>query len=162
LLGRFDGTEELLAAGLVLVPPLFPPCSEAPLSLPQLLVYHVLMAELSLGFVQEVAHMVVSEPPEAVQTFWQKQDQAWREVLEPPLHCDWAWVRMEHDCPHDGRLPLPCVRSCAAAVEARSKEGKRLRRCIVLSELWNADGCTQIPGSRPKLQREATFVVANS
>jgi hypothetical protein len=89
LLGKLEGAEELLA-GLLLVPvpPLFPPCSEAPLSLPQLLVYHASMAVLSLGLVQDVAHMVVRAPPEAVQTFWQKQDQAWREVLEPPLHVD--------------------------------------------------------------------------
>ena len=73
-------------------PPLFvpdpPPCSEAPLSLPQLFVYHVLIAVLSLGFVQDEAHIVVNAPPEPVHTVWQKHDQAARDVLDPPLQDD--------------------------------------------------------------------------
>ena len=137
MLGRLETTAELLAALLdpdpgeppVLV---VPPCSEAPLSLPQLAVYQVSMALLSVGLVQEVAHMVVSAPADAFQTAWQKQDQAEREVLEPPLHCDWAVVRTEQDRPHDGRLPLPWVSSWAEAVEARRRAERRVRGCIVL------------------------------
>lgn len=112
VLGALDGAMELLAPLFVPVPPELPPlCSEAPLSLPQLSVYQVSMAVLSEGLVHVEAHMVVSAPFEAVQTCWQKQDQAVREVLEPPLHCCWACVRMVQDCPQAGRLPLPCVRS---------------------------------------------------
>ena len=146
MLGTLEGPAELLAPPLfVPVPPVLPPCSEAPLSLPQLAVYQVPMAVLSVGLVQEVAHMVVRAPAEAFQTAWQKQDQALREVLEPPLHCDWAWVRTEQDCPHDGRLPLPWVSSCAAAVEARRRAESSVRGCIVLWPLWNANGCVPIP-----------------
>jgi hypothetical protein len=134
VLGRVEGTAELLAAPLfVPVPPVLPPCSEAPLSLPQLAVYQVSMALSSAGSVQEVAHMVVRAPAEAFQTAWQKQDQALREVLAAPLHCDWAWVRTEQDCPHDGRSPLPWVSSCAEAVEARRRRAESsVRGCIVL------------------------------
>lgn len=95
VLGRAAAPEELAAPLLfvlvpvpVPVPPEEPPCSEAPLSLPQLLVYHVSIAVLSLGSVHVVAQTVARDSPEAVQTFLQKQDHAVRLVLLPPLHCD--------------------------------------------------------------------------
>lgn len=140
-------------------PPLFvpdpPPCSEAPLSLPQLLVYHVLMAVLSDGLEQVPAHMVVNAPPDWVQTVWQKQDQAWSESLLPPLQLDCADVRTGQVCAHEGRLPLPCVSSCAVAVEARRMVATMLRSCIVLSNLWNASGRAQSSRSARSRQEMA-------
>ena len=128
LLGEVAPTFELLCAAVpeplppppLPVPP--PPCSEAPLSLPQLSVYHVPMAVLSLGSLQEVAHMVVRAPLEADQTFLQKHAHVLTSALDVPPHCCWAWVRTAQDEPHDGRLPLPCWSSCADAAEARRAE----------------------------------------
>ena len=124
VLGREEGRLELLAPPLVSVPlpPLLPlPCSEAPLSLPQLLLYHVATAVLSVGSVQEVAHMVVMAPFEFDHTVLQKHVHAVGSVLEAPLHDVCAPVSTLHVCPHAGRVPRPCVRSWAEAVEVKRR-----------------------------------------
>jgi hypothetical protein len=102
------------------------------LSLPQLLVYHCSTAVLSVGAVQEVAHTVVRAPPDAAQTFLQKQAHALREEPELPPHVDCAWVRMEQDWPHEGRLPMPCLRSCAEVSGGR-RAGRRTARVDVVA-----------------------------
>lgn len=86
VLGRLEAAE--LAAPVLPVPVPVPPCSEAPLSLPQLAVYQVEMAVLSVALEQELAHMVVRAPLDDDQTFLQKQAQTETESLDAPLHCD--------------------------------------------------------------------------
>ena len=89
------------------------PCSDAPLSLPQLAIYHDATAALSGVLVQMSLHALARSSFDACQTLGQKQDQ---EV--PQL--DWADVRTEHCCAQAGSWPWPDVRSCAADIVART------------------------------------------
>lgn len=62
-------------------------CSEAPLSAPQLLVYHCMTSCLSEDSVQEAAQMVSADVAEiSRQADWQKQPQVDRSAVVWPPH----------------------------------------------------------------------------
>jgi len=116
---------------LVAVVPLA--CSDAPLSLPQLLLNHVVTCWLSTALVQTEAQMPAGVLCMDVHTDWQKQDQMVVSVVLVPPHVCSAVVSVVQLVAHDGSALLPSVRSWAE-VEAMREERRMVRvRCGVMA-----------------------------